>query len=92
MEKLRKQTFDAIVSDLRMPVMDGPALFEALEHELPSYLNRIIYVTGDTLSTRVQEFLGSHAVPVVEKPYRIKDIRRVLSELLKNAAIKKSDG
>jgi CheY-like chemotaxis protein len=67
-----------------MPVMDGPALYAALQHELPSYLNRIIYVTGDTLSTHVQDFLGNNPVPVVEKPYRLKDIRRALIELLKN--------
>lgn len=82
MEKLRKHKFDAIISDLRMPVMDGPALYDALQHELPSYLNKIIYVTGDTLSTHVHEFLSSHTVPVVEKPYRLKDIRRALIDLL----------
>lgn len=85
MEKLRKHSFDAIISDLRMPVMDGPALYDALQHELPSYLNKIIYVTGDTLSTHVQEFLNNHTVPLVEKPYRLKDIRRALIDLFKNA-------
>jgi PAS domain S-box-containing protein len=85
MDKLRQQRFDAIISDLRMPVMDGPALYDALQHELPSYLNRIIYVTGDTLSSHVQEFLSKHVVPVVEKPYRLKDIRHSLDELIKNA-------
>ena len=88
LNKIRKTPFDAIISDLRMPVMDGPALYEALEHELPSYLNKIIYVTGDTLSTHVQEFLSTHTVPVVEKPYRLKDIHRALSDLLKNATNK----
>jgi PAS domain S-box-containing protein len=82
LEKIRQNTFDAIISDLRMPVMDGPALYEALQRELPSYLNKIIYVTGDTLSTHVQDFLGHNTVPVVEKPYRLKDIRRALSDLL----------
>ncbi len=82
MEKLRKNAFDLIISDLRMPVMDGPGLYAAIEHELPIYKNRIIYVTGDTLSTHVQEFLGAHVFPVVEKPYRLKDIRRSMGELL----------
>jgi len=86
LDKLRVRKVDAIISDLRMPVMDGPALYEALKRELPSYLNRIIYVTGDTLSSHVHDFLSANAVPVVEKPYRLKDIRRTLSDLLKNAA------
>ena len=88
LEKIRKSSFDVIISDLRMPVMDGPALYEALQRELPSYLNKIIYVTGDTLSTHVQDFLSNHIVPVVEKPYRLKDIHRALSDLLKNATNK----
>ncbi len=83
MDKLRKGSFDAIISDLRMPIMDGPALYDALQHELPSYLKRIIFVTGDTLSIHVQEFLRAHAVLVVEKPYRLDDIRHTLAELIK---------
>ncbi len=82
LQKLKKESFDVIISDLRMPVMDGPALYEALQRELPSYAKRVIYVTGDTLSTHVQAFLSSHSVPLVEKPYRIKEIRRALGDLL----------
>ncbi|MFY9288721.1 MAG: ATP-binding protein [Alphaproteobacteria bacterium] len=86
LEKLHKNAFDVIVSDLRMPVMDGPALYEALGRELPSYLGKIIYVTGDTLSSHVQSFLSEHPVPIVEKPYRLVDIRRGIANLLKQEA------
>lgn len=83
LNKLHKNRFDVIISDLRMPVMDGPALYEALGRELPSYLNKIIYVTGDTLSSHVQTFLSQHPVHVVEKPYRLSDVRRAVATLLK---------
>lgn len=83
LEKLHKDTFDIIISDLRMPILDGPGLYEALTRELPFYLNRIIYVTGDTLSSHVQTFLSQNPVPVVEKPYRLQDVRLAIAELLK---------
>jgi PAS domain S-box-containing protein len=83
LDKLHKGQFDVIISDLRMPVLDGPGLYEALGRELPFYLNRIIYVTGDTLSAHVQTFLNQHPVPVVEKPYRLSDVRRAVADLLK---------
>ncbi len=82
LEKLRKGTYDAIISDLRMPVMDGPALYEALKAELPQYLTRIIYVTGDTLSSHVQTFISTYPVPVVEKPYRLQEVKRTLAEII----------
>jgi two-component system NtrC family sensor kinase len=83
LEKLHRATFDVIISDLRMPVMDGPALYEALGRELPSYQEKIIYVTGDTLSSHVQSFLNLHPILVVEKPYRLNDVRRAVASLLK---------
>jgi two-component system NtrC family sensor kinase len=83
LQKLYKKPFDIIISDLRMPVLDGPGLYEALGRELPSYLDKIIYVTGDTLSSHVQTFLSQHPVPVVEKPYRLIDVRRAVAALLK---------
>jgi PAS domain S-box-containing protein len=83
LEKLRKNSFDVIISDLRMPVLDGPALYDSLARELPFYVNRIIYVTGDTLSAPIQTFLNEHPVPVVEKPYRLNDVRRAIGEVLK---------
>ncbi len=87
LEKLKKNPFDLIISDLRMPVLDGPGLYEALGRELPSYLNKIIYVTGDTLSSHVQTFLSQHTVPVIEKPYRLDDVHRAIAALLsENAA------
>lgn len=85
LEKLHKKQFDVIISDLRMPVLDGPGLYEGLRRELPFYLKRIIYVTGDTLSTHVQTFLSENPVPVVEKPYRLNDVRRAVAELLKSS-------
>ena len=66
-----------------MPVMDGPALYDALAREIPSYLDKIVYVTGDTLSTHVQAFLNEHPVSLVEKPYRLSDVRSALANLLK---------
>ena len=83
--KLQKNTFDVIISDLRMPVMDGPTLYKTLAQALPVYLNRIIYVTGDTLSAHVQSFLSEHPVLVVEKPYRLVDIHHAIEEILKKA-------
>lgn len=81
LDKLRAQSFDFIISDLRMPVMDGPTLYTELVRSLPHYLLRIIYVTGDTMSPHVQTFLEKTPVPLVEKPYRLQDVKKALFDL-----------
>lgn len=92
LEKLRQRDFDVIVSDLRMPVLDGPGLYAGLAQSLPQYLHRIIYVTGDTLSPHVQSFLSQTPVPVIEKPYRLADVRGAIAGLLKENASKRMMG
>lgn len=86
LDKLRKNEYDIIVSDLRMPVLDGPGLYEALRQDMPRYLKRIIYVTGDTLSAHVQTFLAQYPVPLVEKPYRLNDVRQMIAHVLEEVA------
>ncbi|NCC03808.1 MAG: response regulator [Proteobacteria bacterium] len=83
LDKLRKNSFDAIVSDLRMPVMDGPTMYAEIAKEMPQYIKKIIYVTGDTLSPHVNAFLKDTPVPVIEKPYKLADVQEALAKLLK---------
>ncbi len=92
LDKLRKKNYDIIISDLRMPVLDGPGMYTELSKSMPSYLKRIIYVTGDTLSTHVQSFLSQTPVPVIEKPYRLADVRSTVANLLKEDAGKRMMG
>jgi len=84
LEKLRKSDFDIIISDLRMPVMDGIEMYANIKTEMPKYLNKIIYVTGDTLSPHVNAFLSENPVPVIDKPYRLDDVKNAILKLLKD--------
>lgn len=85
-DKIEKKGFDVIISDLRMPVLDGPGLYAKLAEKLPDYTKRIIYVTGDTLSTNVHAFLSQTPVPVIEKPYRLVDVQDALVKVLKETS------
>ncbi len=78
LEALKHRDFDLIISDLRMPVMDGPSLYRELEKQMPRYAERILFVTGDTLSIAVREFLNATGLDVIEKPYSPEEVRRAL--------------
>ncbi|MEM7026534.1 MAG: ATP-binding protein, partial [Pseudomonadota bacterium] len=59
---------DLIISDLRMPDMDGPALYRALAEHRPELLTRLVFITGDTLAADITGFLSETGANVLEKP------------------------
>lgn len=69
---------DLIISDLIMPVLDGPGLYQTLCRTHDQLSLRIIFVTGDTLSASAQDFLAAAARPVIEKPFMPDDVRRTV--------------
>ncbi len=73
---------DLILSDLRMPDMDGPALYRALAREHPALARRIVFVTGDTLAADLTGFLSETGARVIEKPIDPADLSRKVQSLL----------
>src|SRR5207253_10709730 len=51
LELLETGTYDVIVSDTRMPVLDGEAFYAELERRFPALCRRFIFLTGDVLNS-----------------------------------------
>ena len=66
---LAEARFDAIVSDLRMPDMDGPGLWRAVVDRHPLLAQRMLFVTGDTLSPDARDFLRTARCSALDKPF-----------------------
>ena len=81
LERLADQSFDLIISDLRMPELDGPGLYRELAARHPDMLARIFFVTGDTLGSGVRDFLEETGAPVVEKPFEPADLRTAIARI-----------
>jgi PAS domain S-box-containing protein len=82
LRKLQECAYDLILSDLRMPEMDGPGLYQALERHLPALSQRMIFMTGDALTPETQGFLAGTVVPSVSKPFSLEEIRRLIQQML----------
>lgn len=68
-ERIRTRDYALVMSDLRMPGMDGPALFDWLSSERPHLARRTVFVTGDALGAAASRFLAATGRPVLEKPF-----------------------
>ena len=74
--------FDLLFSDLRMPLLSGPELFERLREIRPELVKRMAFVSGDTMGDSMGEFLKEAGRPILEKPFTKAGIRAVLAALI----------
>ena len=82
LDRLQAEAFDAIISDLRMPELDGPGLYREVERRHPALLGRFVFLTGDTLDARLAEFLTQTDVPTVKKPFSLEEVRAAIQRVL----------
>jgi len=85
MRLLADRSVDVILSDMRMPDVDGPGLFMRIKNAYPDLLGRLVFITGDTLGPANRAFLKRTGVPHLEKPLSPEEVRRVVHEVLAGA-------
>jgi len=73
--RLDGERVDLILSDLRMPDLDGPGLYGQLAARSPALARRMVFVTGDVLTPETGSFLNQAGLPVLEKPIDPYDLR-----------------
>jgi two-component system NtrC family sensor kinase len=85
LELLDTARFDAVVSDLRMPDMDGVTLWHKVRGAHPALASRMLFITGDTLSAGVQRPLAETGRDCLEKPFSKGDLLQRVQQLLDGA-------
>ena len=81
-EQLKGQDYDAIICDVRLPGIDGPALYAWITEHRSHLCTRTAFVTGDTLGQASERFLTQTLRPLLEKPFLPADVQRLIDLLL----------
>ena len=81
-DHLGEHPWELIVSDLRMPEMDGMDLYREAVRKNPRLKRRFLFITGDTYDYQVKEFLEKTGVVFLRKPFRVKELREMVRKQL----------
>jgi two-component system NtrC family sensor kinase len=82
LEALHGGQYDLIVSDLKMPEMDGQELYARLTADSPHLLSRLVFISGDTMSAETRAFLERVGRPYLLKPFTVQDMVEMADRLL----------
>lgn len=83
LEKISKNYYKLIISDVNMPVMNGKEFYRKAVEKFPDINNRFLFITGD-LSENLKLFFKTNNLKYLLKPASIKAIRKASLDILLN--------
>jgi CheY-like chemotaxis protein len=81
LEKIRSERYDVILSDFRMPTMNGERFYETVASLDQTLLKKLIFITGDTISATTLTFLKKVGVPFLSKPFKIEELEKIIRKV-----------
>jgi two-component system NtrC family sensor kinase len=76
------ERYDIIITDMKMPGLDGASFYRQLRDRDPEQARRVIFITGDTVSPDTRAFLQHVSNPVLSKPFKIGPLRDAIESVL----------
>jgi len=75
------RSYDIILTDLKMPGLDGLGLYDRLVKEKPQMAQRFIFSTGDLANPKTQTFFQRTGCLYLSKPFKLDSVLTVLDQL-----------
>jgi CheY-like chemotaxis protein len=78
LDRLAERPVDLMISDVMMPVLDGPGLYREATRQFPYLRERFIWITGEVPGTEMREFLYATGAPLLPKPFTLESVRHAI--------------
>jgi CheY-like chemotaxis protein len=76
------ETFDLILCDLMMPVMDGREFFTQLTRLAPDQASKVVFLTGGAFTPTLQAFLAGVPNERISKPFDVAQLKSTVNARL----------
>ena len=80
--KLQERAYDLILSDVRMPELDGPGLYREVVRRHPELHQRFVFITGSALDPQTKKFLEQTGALSLSKPFNVAEVRQIVQRIL----------
>jgi len=81
-DQLKKNRYDLIISDMKMPGMSGEELYRYVEENYPPLKQKVFFMTGDILGKNTQDFLKTTGNNYIEKPFEINRLVQAVNKIM----------
>jgi len=89
LQQIKEESFDLVITDLKMPEMDGIQLLKKIKEESPS--TEVLILTGyATVSTAV-EAMKYGAFDYIEKPFRVEELKGLVSKAIEHKRLREEN-
>jgi two-component system NtrC family sensor kinase len=82
LRRMSQYHYDLALCDWKMPGLNGQQLYERLNQFNPEMSKRLIFITGDVVNDKVQEFLRSQNKVCLSKPFTLIEFRSAINRVI----------
>jgi len=86
LQKIDQGGYDLIVSDVRMPELDGAGLYRTLAERGDDMLARLVFLTTPDALDAHEALLAQIGLPVLIKPIELDELHSVVGRMLDHVA------
>lgn len=81
LKMMQKEQYDVILSDFRLPEMNGESFYQEIHDRDPHMLKRLVFITGDSLNSHTMNFLKKRRIPFLTKPFDVDLLQDMIVKL-----------
>jgi CheY-like chemotaxis protein len=78
--------YAVVLADMRMPDLDGPALYREVVTRCPPLAKSFLFITGDSFSNDTTRFLNETGAVCLSKPCTLDEVESAIQRVLRRRA------